>query len=169
VLSYPFSNFSDAVNPNDSAETAFAGDKGSAAVSMDSPIFRTVYLGFPFEALPGAAEREAVLAAILAWFRPFIDCNDNGIADHADIALGTSLDEDGDGIPDECQGFLPGDMNCDGTVDRFDIEPFVQALVNPQLYLSLYPDCDINNADVNADGLLNVFDIDPFILLLEGN
>ncbi len=169
VLSYPFSNFSDAVYPNNSAATAFMGDKGSAAVSVDSPIFRTVYLGFPFEALPGAAEREAVLAAMLAWFRPFIDCNDNGIADHADIALGTSLDEDGDGIPDECQVPLLGDMNCDGTVDRFDIEPFVQALVNPQLYLSLYPDCDINNADVNADGLLNVFDIDPFILLLEGN
>jgi hypothetical protein len=123
VLSYPFSNFSDAVYPNNSAATAFMGDKGSAAVSVDSPIFRTVYLGFPFEALPGAAEREAVLAAMLAWFRPFIDCNDNGIPDHADIALGPSLAEDGDGIPDECQVPLLGDMNCDGTVDSSTSSP----------------------------------------------
>jgi hypothetical protein len=30
------------------------------------------------------------------------DCNDNGIDDACDIRDGTSLDDDGDGIPDEC-------------------------------------------------------------------
>ncbi|NLX13550.1 MAG: hypothetical protein GXY44_07855 [Phycisphaerales bacterium] len=30
------------------------------------------------------------------------DCNNNGIPDILDIALGTSLDEDDDGLPDEC-------------------------------------------------------------------
>lgn len=32
------------------------------------------------------------------------DCNMNGVADTCDIANGTSLDQNGDGIPDECQG-----------------------------------------------------------------
>jgi hypothetical protein len=33
------------------------------------------------------------------------DCNENGLADSCDIALGTSDDLDGDSIPDECAGF----------------------------------------------------------------
>ena len=33
----------------------------------------------------------------------FLDCNDNGIGDACDIADGTSLDENGDGVPDECE------------------------------------------------------------------
>ena len=31
------------------------------------------------------------------------DCNKNAVPDDCDIADGTSADEDGDGIPDECQ------------------------------------------------------------------
>jgi len=30
--------------------------------------------------------------------------------------------------------YLPGDANCDGAVDTFDIDPFVLALVNPTAY-----------------------------------
>jgi hypothetical protein len=33
---------------------------------------------------------------------PHLDCNGNGISDFADILYNTSLDVDGDGIPDEC-------------------------------------------------------------------
>lgn len=33
----------------------------------------------------------------------FEDCNDNGMADHDDIAAGRSADCQGDGVPDECQ------------------------------------------------------------------
>ncbi len=36
-------------------------------------------------------------------FTPGADCNQNGILDAVDIALGTSTDANGDGIPDECQ------------------------------------------------------------------
>ena len=32
------------------------------------------------------------------------DCNGNGIGDAVDIASGTSLDLNGNGIPDECEG-----------------------------------------------------------------
>jgi hypothetical protein len=38
------------------------------------------------------------------------DCNENGILDECDIAHGTSLYDDGDGIPDEC-GPAPASAN----------------------------------------------------------
>jgi hypothetical protein len=59
-----------------------------------------------------------------------------------------------------------GDVNCDGVVNNFDIDPFVLALTNPSSYAAAFPDCDINNADVNADGAVNNFDIDPFVACL---
>ncbi len=61
---------------------------------------------------------------------------------------------------------LIGDLNCDGVVDFFDIDPFVTALVSPNDYPALFPDCDINNADVNEDGEIDFFDIDPFVGLI---
>jgi|GEM_PF-4545902 len=39
------------------------------------------------------------------------DCNGNGQPDVIDIALGTSLDIDGDKIPDECESFMTGSGN----------------------------------------------------------
>ncbi|MGE0480873.1 MAG: hypothetical protein AB7Q17_10430 [Phycisphaerae bacterium] len=63
---------------------------------------------------------------------------------------------------------LPGDMNCDGVVNNFDIDPFVLAVTDPAAYAAAFPDCDINNGDVNGDGVVNNFDIDPFVALLVG-
>jgi glucose/arabinose dehydrogenase/plastocyanin len=63
---------------------------------------------------------------------------------------------------------LLGDINCDGLLNAFDIDPFVLALTNPTGYAAQFPDCDIRNADVNGDGLVNAFDIDPFVLVLTG-
>ncbi len=62
----------------------------------------------------------------------------------------------------------PGDMNCDGVVNPFDIDPFVLALTNPSAYVAAFPNCNILNADCNFDGLINPFDIDPFVQLLIG-
>jgi len=59
-----------------------------------------------------------------------------------------------------------GDLNCDGHVNVFDIDPFVQALVDPAGYAAAYPHCDYMLADVNHDGAVNVFDIDPFVACL---
>ncbi|MBL8878010.1 MAG: thrombospondin type 3 repeat-containing protein [Phycisphaerales bacterium] len=56
-----------------------------------------------------------------------------------------------------------GDMNCDGALDNFDIDPFVMALTDPVTYAATYPDCDVNNGDVNGDGRFDNFDIDPFV------
>ncbi len=64
--------------------------------------------------------------------------------------------------------FATGDLNCDGAVNAFDIDPFVLALTDPQLYDLTYPDCDAALADVSQDGAVDAFDIDPFIELLTG-
>ncbi|MGE0481067.1 MAG: hypothetical protein AB7Q17_11405 [Phycisphaerae bacterium] len=61
---------------------------------------------------------------------------------------------------------VPGDLNCDGLVNNFDIDPFVLALTDPASYAAAFPTCDISRADVNDDGLVNNFDIDPFVALL---
>ncbi|MCH2141764.1 MAG: proprotein convertase P-domain-containing protein [Phycisphaerales bacterium] len=47
------------------------------------------------------------------------DCNGNGQPDVEDIAGGVSQDNDGDGIPDECQ--CPADLTGDAVVDVNDL------------------------------------------------
>jgi hypothetical protein len=59
-----------------------------------------------------------------------------------------------------------GDLNCDGAVNAFDIDPFVAALVDPTEYQAQYADCDATLADLNLDGCVDVFDIDPFVDVL---
>jgi hypothetical protein len=59
-----------------------------------------------------------------------------------------------------------GDVNCDGEVDAFDVEPFIAALLDPASYALAYPDCDLMLADANGDRVLNAFDIEPFVALL---
>jgi hypothetical protein len=72
-------------------------------------------------------------------------------------------------------GFYPnptaplGDLNCDGLVNPFDIDPFVLALVNPAGYAQQFPNCSIMNGDTDGDGLVNVFDIDPFVQCIVHN
>ncbi|MBU0640895.1 MAG: hypothetical protein KKB50_18670 [Planctomycetes bacterium] len=64
--------------------------------------------------------------------------------------------------------FEIGDMNCDGVINGFDIDPFVLALLGPDYYYAQYPDCDHMLADINRDGEVNGFDIDAFVELLIG-
>ena len=54
-------------------------------------------------------------------------------------------------------GGLIGDVNQDGTIDFFDIQPFIDALSSAEF---LAP------ADINGDGMVDFFDIQPFIDLL---
>ncbi|MGE0481367.1 MAG: DUF4082 domain-containing protein [Phycisphaerae bacterium] len=59
--------------------------------------------------------------------------------------------------------FIRADLNCDGLVNNFDIDPFVLALADAVAYAATYPACDIRAADTNSDGLINNFDIDGFV------
>lgn len=70
--------------------------------------------------------------------------------------------------PPCAESFAPGDLNCDGSVNASDIDPFVIALDGPDGYAAAYPDCDYMLADTNFDGLVNVFDIDTFVFILTG-
>jgi hypothetical protein len=69
-------------------------------------------------------------------------------------------------MPGAAAAFTVGDLNCDGALNAFDIDPFVLALTDPELYAVLFPDCEHSLADINGDGLVNAFDIDPFVELL---
>jgi len=90
------------------------------------------------------------------------DCNQNSVPDQCDLSYG---DSNGDGFLDVCQ---LGDLNCDGVVNAFDIDPFVLAVVDPGTYEAQYPDCVRLFADCNRDGTVDAFDIDPFVALLTG-
>lgn len=66
------------------------------------------------------------------------------------------------------RGAGPGDMNCDGLVNNFDIDAFVIAILNQANYNTAYPNCDYQNADIDHSGAVNNFDIDPFVALILG-
>ncbi len=59
-----------------------------------------------------------------------------------------------------------GDMDCDGDVDFFDIDPLVLAFSGEAAYLAQYPNCYWLNGDTDHDHDVDFFDIDPFIALL---
>ena len=64
-------------------------------------------------------------------------------------------------------GWKVGDMNCDGVVNNFDIDPFVTAVASGEAaYHAAYPGCEFMNADCDGDGSISNFDIDPFVALL---
>ena len=51
----------------------------------------------------------------------------------------------------------PCDANCDGLVDAFDIEPFLDLLFGGAV------PCEACAGDANGDGEMNAFDIEPFL------
>ena len=62
-----------------------------------------------------------------------------------------------------------GDMNCDGTLDLRDINPFVVYLSDASAWQTLFPECPAMNGDINGDGTYPSFkDINPFVVLLSG-
>jgi hypothetical protein len=63
-------------------------------------------------------------------------------------------------------GQLLGDVDCDGFVNTFDIDPFVGCIISG----TPTPPCTTcDMADVDKDGLVNVFDIDPFVQCIINN
>lgn len=63
----------------------------------------------------------------------------------------------------------PGDLNGDGLVDFFDIDPLLLALFDPAAYDSQNPGLDADLwGDMDGSGTLDFFDIDPFIDALFG-
>jgi uncharacterized protein (TIGR03790 family) len=66
---------------------------------------------------------------------------------------------------------LRGDLNCDGTIDFGDINPFVLYLSNFAAWQATYPTCPAVAGDINGDGTYgqaSFGDINPFVALLSG-
>jgi subtilisin family serine protease len=64
-LSYPGFNFSDHISPAAGAETVFVGTQGSVGISKIGASYRTIFLGFPFEALPTPTALRQVMGSAL--------------------------------------------------------------------------------------------------------
>jgi hypothetical protein len=61
-----------------------------------------------------------------------------------------------------------GDMDCNGSLDFDDINPFVFAVSDPAGYEATFPNCNLLNGDINGDGLVDFDDINLFVALLSG-
>lgn len=71
TLSYsPLTNNSDRLNPAVGAAMTFQGNNGRTGVGKHTASYTTVFLGFPWEALPTAADEQAVLDRFLSLCNP---------------------------------------------------------------------------------------------------
>jgi hypothetical protein len=79
------------------------------------------------------------------------DCNEDGIVDYGQILDRTYADEDGNGVPDCCEGDCPGDLNGDDTVGPPDLG----------ILLAVWgtDGGKIAGADINEDGTVNAADL----------
>lgn len=55
-----------------------------------------------------------------------------------------------------------GDLDCSGSFNLDDMEPFITALIDPGAYAVTYPGCQISRGDMNGDTVLNGADISMF-------
>ena len=90
ALSYPFTDYSDPITPDGTAEVAFVGNNANnAAIDKDSGVYRTSFWTYPFEALPAGADQEAVMQHILDWCGSGVDVGSlEGQVTDADSSLG---------------------------------------------------------------------------------
>jgi hypothetical protein len=75
------------------------------------------------------------------------DCNLNLVPDSCDIESGFSLDENGNGIPDECES-CTGDVDGNGTVDTADLVALLAAWGAPG-----------GPADLDGNGVVDTADL----------
>lgn len=107
ALNFPGANNSDRIMPDGTAETAFNGDNGTAAIDKDTGTYRTTFWGFPFEAIPSAAGRQDAMSAFLNW------CGTVGPL----VYESNAIDDDADGLSN---GNDNGIIDCGETIE-FDV------------------------------------------------
>lgn len=95
----------------------------------------------------------------------FLDPNDNrtdGIVVSFDLA--EMLEEEVDQVrANALNNYELADMNCDGSVNAFDVDPYISALLYRAQYEADYPCCSYLLGDMNCSDALDSFDTDPFI------
>lgn len=59
-----------------------------------------------------------------------------------------------------------GDLNCDGQLNVFDVDPFVLALTNADAYAKAFPYCPPLVGDMDGSGVLDHSDVEIFVAAL---
>lgn len=118
-----------------------------SAFSINGEPLNMLQAGQPFT----ITGRDVTLSGVLADGEPFsFDLNSTPYSDQdffsPDATLTVTL-------------FLLADVNLDGSVNFFDISPFIELLLSNQFQ---------NEADIDRNGVVNFFDISPFIEILSG-
>ena len=93
----------------------------------------------------GPTDYESLL---LAWDDPLDDCDEDGQLDLLELLQGTQVDEDGDGIPDDCQ-LCPSDINGD---DQVGVDDLLVVIAD-------WGPCTGCDGDLNNDTMVDVNDL----------
>ncbi len=146
-----------AVTGAHAATLQFTGDMMAARGKTSGVL--TLKVTYPSPLIRLASPQETYSWNVLA------DCNDNGIRDDADVAFGTSLDVNANGIPDECESGCccigdVGNADCDATqtVDIGDLT----TLIN-NLFITFTPLCCPQEANIDGVGGVDVGDLTALI------
>ncbi|MCP4246695.1 MAG: hypothetical protein GY778_06570 [bacterium] len=97
------------------------------------------------------------------FFGGLSECNANERLDICDIGSGASVDQNGNGLPDECDPD-PGDFDGDGDVDLDDHAVFADCLSGPDVSTPP-PGCtqeEFDLADMQGDNDVDLFDFGQF-------
>jgi hypothetical protein len=108
---------------------------------------------------PSVDIAESIVELVLAACAAASDCNDNGFLDTCDINEGRSVDENGNGVPDECE-VTPGDLDNDGDIDDDD-RASLCAIMGVGVGA---PGFNVA-ADINHDNVIDHLDLGLFNLL----
>ncbi len=116
---------------------------------MDPNDNASVFMGALFQGKDDAGNTWQETATIEFSYPTITDCNSNGVDDGCDIANGTSNDDNGNGVPDECE-FT--DCNENGVADEDDIADGTSDDCNGN---GVPDECELVGGDCNENGILD--------------
>ncbi|MAI67700.1 MAG: hypothetical protein CMJ26_07480 [Phycisphaerae bacterium] len=109
----------------------------------------SVYMGALFQGKDNTGTTWQATGELTVWYPTITDCNNNGVDDGCDIVNGSSIDANGNGIPDECE--FP-DCNGNGIDDNDDIANGTSADCNSN---GTPDECEMPTGDCNGNDILD--------------
>lgn len=67
TITCPFNNYTDSLEAGSIAEVGFIGDEGVAGVTVEDPVWRTVFWAFPLEAVLDFDVRRSLMLTVVNW------------------------------------------------------------------------------------------------------
>ena len=148
----------DPLNPDDPGtsillDSLTAGQSGFyGGADPDVVVTDRVFTMLTLSYTPSGAGDPAIGQPLTVTFRTEFGSQGKTFWDNATLAAGSSNPL--------------GDLNCDGTFNGGDIDPFFLALGDPAAYAIAFPNCNILLGDMNCDGRVDGGDIDEFFRCL---